>query len=188
MITSLSSDQYDTLVAKIGQASPRDRSIILLMLHAGLRNGEVCKLDVADLYLGSEIVHTLIIFDGHSKTRSSRHIALSPLLVSTLYEHIVSRPDYKDGVYPNAPAFVTKNQKIRISPKDVQRIVAGHTWTWMGVTCTPHSLRHTFATRLMKVASIRVVQQLLGHKTLSSTQVYTHPNSEDRATAINDAF
>ncbi len=188
MITSLSSNQYDTLVAKVGQASPRDRCIVLFMLHAGLRNGEVCKLQIGDLYVDSEIFHSVSIQNGHSRTKSSRIISFSPLLTESLREHMRMRVSRSGEFRPDEPAFITKNQKIRISPKDVQRIVAGHTWAWLGVACTPHSLRHTFATRLMKVASIRVVQQLLGHKTLSSTQVYTHPDSEDRAKAINDAF
>lgn len=47
-------------------------------------------------------------------------------------------------------------------------------------------LRHTFATRLMQKTNIRVVQQLLGHKSLSSTQVYTHPNADDLQKAIEN--
>ncbi|GAH96402.1 unnamed protein product, partial [marine sediment metagenome] len=49
----------------------------------------------------------------------------------------------------------------------------------------PHILRHTFATRLMSKTSMRVVQELLGHKNLSSTQIYTHPNNADLQEAID---
>ncbi|KKL99275.1 hypothetical protein LCGC14_1816060 [marine sediment metagenome] len=188
MLKSLSSDQYDTFIDNIGIASPRDRSIMLLLLHTGLRNGEVCKLNLGDLYIGSEIVHSLSVLSGHGPSKKPRFIPISVLLVATLREYIAVRTAEYDDIPPADPAFITKNQRIRISPKDVQRIVASYTLTWLGVTFTPHNLRHTFATRLMRVANIRVVQELLGHKTLSSTQVYTHPNSEDRANAIKDAF
>jgi integrase/recombinase XerC len=46
-------------------------------------------------------------------------------------------------------------------------------------------LRHTFATNLMRTTNARVVQQLLGHKNLSSTQIYTHPNQQDLKKAID---
>jgi len=49
----------------------------------------------------------------------------------------------------------------------------------------PHVLRHTFATQLAKVTNIRVVQELLGHSSLESTQIYTHPDMNEAREAVN---
>ncbi|GAH69734.1 unnamed protein product, partial [marine sediment metagenome] len=48
----------------------------------------------------------------------------------------------------------------------------------------PHMLRHTFASKLMRVTSMRTVQELLGHSSITSTQIYTHPNEDDKKKAI----
>lgn len=53
---------------------------------------------------------------------------------------------------------------------------------------TPHTLRHTYATMLLKYSNIREVQMLLGHKKLSSTEIYTHPNRLDLAKSVKKTF
>jgi integrase len=53
---------------------------------------------------------------------------------------------------------------------------------------TPHSLRHTFATRLLKVSSTRLVQLALGHKSITTTELYTHPTVDEIELAMAKAF
>ncbi|GAJ04418.1 unnamed protein product [marine sediment metagenome] len=72
-----------------------------------------------------------------------------------------------------------------LTVRQVQRIITFAGKLSMGRNIHPHLLRHTFATRLMRNTSMAVVQQLLGHTNLSSTQIYTHPNGEDRKKAID---
>ncbi len=188
MIHTLSDMQYAAFMARVREAPARDQCILLLLLHAGMRNGEVCNLRFQDFCYGKEVFHTINILNGHSKTNTMRYISLTPVLISALESYLLEEFESGKPADPSAHAFKTFNQGIPIQQKDIQRIVDHYTRLWLGEAFTPHSLRHTFATRLMRCSSIRVVQQLLGHRSLASTQVYTHPNSEDRSNAVHKAF
>ena len=188
MIESLTENEYAAFMTKLPEAEIRDQCIMLFLLQGGLRNGEACKLRWSDICIGQEIFHTIRIINGHSRKRSSRYVTLSPKLKETIEgyrEWYDKRYSYRD---PARPLFITHNQKIGIQQRDIQRIVERYTRLWLGAAFTPHSFRHTFATRLLRCSNIRVVQQLLGHETLTSTQIYTHPTSDDRDNAINQAF
>ena len=82
-------------------------------------------------------------------------------------------------------AFTTKNIDKPLSTRQVERIIRAAALKCLGRPVHPHALRHTFASRLMRKTNARIVQELLGHKNLSSTQIYTHPNGEDLKDAIN---
>ncbi len=79
--------------------------------------------------------------------------------------------------YPDSPTH-------HITPRTIQRIIKKASFQAFGREIHPHVLRHTFASRLMRTTNIRIVQQLLGHKSIQSTQIYTHPNHDDLTTAI----
>lgn len=188
MIQSLTDEQYAIFMTKLDQTNIRNQCIMLFLLHGGLRNGEACKLRWCDVCLGKEIFHTINIVNGHSRKKQSRYVTLSPKLIDTIAKYI----DWYDTRYswrdPARYMFITYNRKIQIQQRDVQRIVESYTKYFLQAAFTPHSLRHTFATRLLRCSNIRVVQQLLGHSSLVSTQIYTHPNSDDRNNAIQQAF
>ncbi len=188
MIKSLTEAQYSIFMTMLDGIRIRDRCILLFMLHGGLRNGEVCKLNWSDVCIDREVFHTIRIINGHSRKKDSRYVALTPKLVESLQDYILWCDH--NGVYQDADLslFVTRNLRIRMQQRDLQRIVANYTMSCLREAYTPHSLRHTFATRCLRCSNIRVVQQLLGHSSLTSTQVYTHPTSDDRSNAINQAF
>lgn len=188
MIKALTDEQYAIFMTRLPEAQIRDQCIMLFMLHGGLRNGEVCKLRWADVGINQEVFHTIQVVNGHSRKKSTRYVTLSPKLIETIKNYRTwydGRYSYRD---PYRPLFITLNQKIHISQRDIQRIVERYRKLCLQDTFTPHSLRHTFATRLLRCSNIRVVQQLLGHSSLTSTEIYTHPNSDDRKNAINQAF
>ena len=83
-------------------------------------------------------------------------------------------------------SFYATDTQRPITTRQVERIILTASMKALNRPIHPHVLRHTFASRLMKRTNIRVVQQLLGHTSITSTQIYTHPDSDDLQKAIND--
>jgi site-specific recombinase XerD len=162
----------------------RNYAMALLMLDAGLRVGEVCKLLQSDLLFGSRVVQSLVVRAEIAKYNIERTVPLSSRCQMALAE-------LRDKVWGNdvAPdlafAFFGKKWTFRITERQVQRIIADAALRSIGRKIHPHVLRHTFGTRLMRTVNASVVQALLGHKQLSSTQVYCHPDAEDLKNAID---
>ena len=188
MVKTISDEQYAVILTKINSISLRDACILLLLLQAGLRNGEVCSLNLADISVSGKVFHSLAVRNGHSLVKSIRYVPLTPILISSLSKYLTTL-SVDPNINPSmAPLFLSKICKIRLQPRDVQRIIKTISVLWFGEPFHPHSFRHSFATRLLRVSNIRVVQQLLGHASLSSTMIYTHPSGEDRSHAITSAF
>ena len=162
----------------------RNHTMALLMLDAGLRVGEVVKLQQSDLILAGEPMLNLRIRAEISKTKTERIIPLSERLrntLKTMYEKWWPSKS-KSGV---DIAFYNDKTDRPLTTRQVERIIGKASTAAFGREVNPHILRHTFASKLSRVANIRVVQDLLGHQQLSSTQVYTHPNSDDKKKAID---
>lgn len=188
MLKSLTDEEYTVLLNELRDAQPRNRAMILLALHGGLRNGEICALNFRDLFLGSTPYKSLEITNGHKGRGKVRMIPVTETLSYALKEYHSYYSKRYGPPRDSDPAFVTLNQRGRIQPRDIQRICANITRVCLGKSIHPHALRHTFATRLMRRTNIRVVQQLLGHRSITSTQVYTHPSTEDCVDAITKTF
>lgn len=162
----------------------RDYTIALLMLDAGLRVGEVCRLKICDLWFSGREVISLNLSRDIAEKRCERIIPMSPRLrqaVSEMGRIVWTTIPIEDQDY----AFFVNDCHKAISARQIQQIISNASEEAIGRKIHPHILRHTFATKLMRVTSIRIVQQLLGHKNLASTQVYTHPNGEDLKKAID---
>jgi site-specific recombinase XerD len=162
----------------------RNRTMVMVMLETGLRVSELCGLAASDLYFAEKPVLQLVVRPEIAKNKSERTIPVSTLLSVTLAEWWrCAKPAYLTN--PIAPAFQTLPNGHRITPRQVERIVRAVGIQVIGRDIHPHILRHTFATRLMRITNARVVQELLGHKHLTTTQIYTHPNSTDLRQAVN---
>jgi len=164
----------------------RNRCMALLMLDAGLRIGEVVKLQKTDVYFNGQASDTIFVMASRSKSKTDREIPASTRLKKSLdtylTEHLWLR-DYADSTI----VFGTGESWHPMSTRQVERIITAAGMLMLGKPVNPHMLRHTCATRLMKVTSMRVVQKLLGHKHITSTQIYTHPDNDDCKKAIEDA-
>jgi site-specific recombinase XerD len=154
----------------------RDDAVLELLYGSGLRVSELCGLRIADVDLDRSIV---TVWGKGAKQRSVPMSAPSTMAVRRWLDGV------RATVAP-APAgdrlFV--NQRGRpLTPRDVRRILDRRSPT----PTHPHALRHTFATHLLDGgADLRVVQELLGHADLTTTQLYTHV-SRERLRRVVDA-
>jgi len=162
----------------------RNHTIALLMLDAGLRVGEVVQLRGHDLYFNCVPVTSIIIRPEIAKNKTERIIPISQRLSNALKKHHESLTT--PNIYPvEAYAFCRAEPRRPLTTRQVERIIRAAAMKALGRPIHPHVLRHTFASNLMRVTDMRTVQELLGHKQMSSTQIYTHPNEDDKKKAID---
>ncbi|MCK5604373.1 site-specific integrase [Candidatus Pacearchaeota archaeon] len=172
----------------------RNYTIALLMLDVGLRVGEVCGLQIRDLIYNGEPVLALTVRAEISKSKAERTLPLSARLQDAIRLMITAlpnagvlpgqRPIFFRGTWGQTGTERAEETYAPITTRQVQRIIGQAAHTAFGRSIHPHSLRHTFGTRLAKVLPIKGVQDALGHRQLSSTQVYIHPDSEDLKNGI----
>lgn len=141
----------------------RNVAIIELLYGTGIRASELVGLDLRDVNLYGETIKVL------GKRRKIRILPLGSRAKEALVRYIKVRGD-KAG-----PLFLSKSKR-RITQRDLQRIVKKAIVRVATLNrMSPHTLRHTFATHLLtRGADLRAVQELLGHESLSTTQIYTH--------------
>jgi len=161
----------------------RNHAIALVILDAGLRTSEVAGLKVADLIFNGQPVTSLVVRPEIAKNHHERQIPIGSRLSEALKDMLLF---YWSPVFPNSGAFAFTSGRGNkpIGRRQVHRIVSAAAIAAFGRSVYPHILRHTFASRLMRVTNIRTVQELLGHKNVASTQIYTHPNEQDKHDAI----
>lgn len=164
----------------------RDRAILETLYSTGIRVSEVVGINRADVNDAGES----IIIRG--KGRRERVVPLGSHALGAL-RHYVQMLDgelAKAGLAadPDAPLFVNKHG-TRLSSRSVRRKVSKYlTQVGLDPDISPHTIRHSFATHLLdNGADLRSVQELLGHQSLSSTQVYTHLTSQRMRDAYDKA-
>lgn len=162
----------------------RNYTMALLMLDAGLRVGELIKLRQDQLWFADAPVDSLVIEKDQAKNRHERTVPITLRLRDAIEQ---MHRQWWAACYPHSgsTAFYRTNPSNPLTARQVQRIIKAAGVGSIGREIHPHLLRHTFATRLMTKTSMRVVQELLGHSNLSSTQIYTHPNNADKQEAID---
>ncbi len=161
----------------------RNYLIGCLMLEAGLRVGEVVTLKMSHLYFAGKPVQTLVLTGDITKNNKERTIPISTRLAKALQEYRDSS-GWFDEMDPSHKAFTVFMSNRGITTRQIERIINKAGWDSLGRPVHPHMLRHTFATKLMRITDMRTVQELLGHSDITSTQIYTHPNEDDKRKAI----
>ncbi len=151
----------------------RDLAVLELLYAAGLRVSELCGLDRGDVDLRGRTVTVL------GKGGKQRRVPIHDTAVAALRAWFEGG---RDGLAGPPEAVFVNQRGARLGPRDVRRILDRR-----AVAPThPHALRHTYATHLLDGgADLRVVQELLGHASLATTQVYTHV-SKERLRAVYD--
>lgn len=169
----LSSEEVARLLEAPPEHTPmglRDRAILETLYSAGLRVSELVGLNDGDLHLEEGLVRV------QGKGRRERLALLGSYAVRALRRWLRVRPPRPAGMEgADRPVFVNRFGQ-RLTTRSVGRLLEKYLrQTGLDQRTSPHTLRHSFATHLLdRGADIRSVQELLGHKSISTTQIYTH--------------
>ena len=177
--------EISMLYSKIEMENPRNFMMIVLALATGLRNNEVCSLTI-ELIRCFETIPSILSLPGSiAKGGTPREIPLTPDIRNNLENFLAWKENNDEDISPDAYLFVSKFTHKKLSPRDFQRIVASVSKKSIGRPIHPHVLRHTFATRLLRVSNLQIDQKVLGHKHISTTTIYTHPSTDEISKAVN---
>jgi integrase/recombinase XerC len=159
------------------EAALRDRAILETLYSSGMRVAELIALN--DRHI--DLIGGIVVVRG--KGRKERLAPLGKPALRTLEQYRQLRdtihgrgPDERGTFLSTASAKRSTGGGKRLSDVDIRRILQRHLRTCgLSTKTTPHTLRHSFATHLLHAgADIRAVQELLGHASLNTTQIYTH--------------
>ncbi|OGN32800.1 MAG: hypothetical protein A3I92_02490 [Candidatus Yanofskybacteria bacterium RIFCSPLOWO2_02_FULL_43_10b] len=153
--------------------SLRDKAILTTLFSTGMRVSELCSLDrdKVDTNRGELAIR--------GKGGKIRMVYLSDEAKKIIKDYITKRSDVDEALFiriPKSKTF-TKNSDLRLTPRSIQRIIRKYSIKAgiVGKHVSPHTLRHSFATDLLRNgADIRSVQTMLGHASVTTTQIYTH--------------
>jgi integrase/recombinase XerC len=147
----------------------RDRAILETLYSAGLRVAELTGLNLADVDLDSGLATV------RGKGKRERLALLGPQALTALKQWLAQRATVSPRARAQAAVFLNKNG-TRLSTRSVGRLLEKYlAQAGLDPRASPHTLRHSFATHMLdRGADIRSVQELLGHKSLANTQIYTH--------------
>ncbi|MEA2516605.1 MAG: integrase/recombinase XerC, partial [Actinomycetota bacterium] len=151
----------------------RDRSILELLYSSGLRVSELCDLDVDEVDTSQGMVQVT------GKGRKQRRIPVGVPAQKAMQRYVsdarLALMDGKNGAH----ALFLNRRGRRMNPRSVRAMITKYLKAEGAPSASPHTLRHSFATHLLdNGADLRAVQELLGHESLATTQIYTHVSTE----------
>lgn len=172
----LTLEEIDDIINSIDlskKEGQRNRAIIEVLYSCGLRVSELCSMKMSDLYIEEQFIRIT------GKGDKQRLVPISPRAIAELEAYFEDRsricikPGYEDYI------FISERLK-----KPLSRIMVFHMikeaveLAGINKTVSPHTFRHSFATHLLEGgANLRVIQAMLGHKSISTTEIYTHIDS-----------
>ena len=178
----LTLDEIDSMIAQLDMSKPeshRNRAIIEMLYGSGLRVSELVNLRLSDIYRQEGFMRII------GKGSKQRLVPISPVADQWLQYWLEDRskldikPEYSDIVFLNrygrqlTRAMIFTIIKTLAKPADIHKNIS------------PHTLRHSFATHLLQNgADLRIIQQLLGHEDITTTEIYTHIEIQDLREAI----
>lgn len=165
---TLSEAEITLLIA--AARSLRERAMIATLAYAGLRNRELCCLQVGDVDLGGQILHVRA-----TKTRKERYAYIAAPCVSLLAEYIRER----DG-HPGAQLFVCLRSGDPYKQQSLRKMIRNAAKrAGINKRVYPHLLRHSLATNLLhRGAHLLAIKEQLGHSFVETTMVYVHSSPE----------
>ncbi len=168
-------------VRGVGFLPVRDRAVLEVFYSTGIRVSELVGLNWNDIDFPLGIIRVV------GKGSKERIVPIGEIALQALRDYNAEQEKKLKGAVKGAQPVFLNRRGSRITTRSVARIVEKHLKaSGIPVRMGPHGLRHTFATHLLNSgADLRVIQELLGHASLSTTQRYTHVNL-DQLTAVYD--
>ncbi|MGH9540521.1 MAG: tyrosine recombinase XerC [Terriglobales bacterium] len=165
----------DALPAETTPFAARDRAILELLYGSGLRVSELAGLDLSDLDFGTESLRVL------GKGRKERLVPFGGKAGAALEGYLPARAQLLARMKRDArraPALFVNHRGGRLTVRSVGRVVKSYARRFgLDTGLHPHSFRHAFASHLLgEGADLRAIQEMLGHKSLATTQRYTQTN------------
>ena len=158
---------------KLFLTSLRDKAILETFFSTGLRVSELCSLDRDEDLSSGEI-------SVRGKGGKIRVVFFSDPAIEAIKKYLKERVDVDDSMFIDlsltSSGRIKNGKDLRLTPRSVERIIKKYA-EFVGISkkCTPHVLRHSFATDLLRNgADLRTVQMMLGHASISTTQIYTN--------------
>ena len=148
----------------------RDRAMLETLYSTGVRVSELVALNIGDVDAAAGQLRV------RGKGRKERITPISQTALASIHKYLEQRnADPRNSAFDPEPLFVNKHGK-RLSTRSVRRKLDKYlAMCGLDPSISPHTLRHTFATHMLNNgADLRSVQELLGHQSISTTQVYTH--------------
>ena len=173
----LSEKEIDKMIEVIDLSKPegqRNRAIIEVLYGCGLRVSELINLKISDLFFDYGFIR--VIGKGNKQRLvpiSDYTIKYINLYKETIRQQIQIKPDFEDFLFLNRRGKNLTRVMIFTIVKELS-IIAG-----VKKTISPHTFRHSFATHLLKNgADLRAIQLMLGHESITTTEIYTHVDQE----------
>ena len=170
---TLSQDEVDVLIAAIDLSHPqgeRNRTILETMYSCGLRVSEAITLKISDLFFKEGFIR--VLGKGNKERYVPIHIDAQKYI--TIYQkavrnHVLPKKGFEDTLFLNRRGKGLSRQMIFMILKDLAIKID------LKKKISPHTLRHSFATHLLQNgADLRAIQQMLGHESITTTEVYFH--------------
>lgn len=184
--TTMTPEEVERLLATPSATSPtglRDRALLEMLYATGLRVSELVALDLDDLDLHAATVRCL------GKGKKERVLPIYAHALDVVKHYVLSgRPDFAHPGDTEQPLFLNRRGQ-RLTRQGLWLIIKRYVEeAGIQATVTPHTLRHSFATHMLRGgAGLREVQQMLGHASISTTQVYTQVSKEHLRAVYDEA-
>lgn len=178
LLDGLRTDSLRTEPQDSDPQSIRDWAMVELLYATGIRVSELAGCDVDDVDFSNSLLRVT------GKGNKTRVVPFGATVSAALEQWLSARTTMAKGT----PALFVGTRGKRIDPRQVRTVVNRVTQAGPGPRLSPHGLRHSAATAILEGgADLRVVQELLGHANMSTTQIYTHVGTERLKAVFNQA-
>lgn len=186
MIKYLTDEEKKELLKGIrGRYTQRDKAIVKLTVNTGLRVSELCGLRLSDIRNG-KIKGEVTVRKEIAKGGRERTIPLNTKAKKAIKKLLVWNEKQGFKQAPDSRLLISQKGK-EITRQQVQRIIKkAREKARLDIKATPHTLRHTFATQIYgKTNNLRIVQKLLGHRSIKTTEIYADVTREQLKEAVS---